>query len=163
VEHSRCNPFSVKAPASARNPGKICLVEDDRTGSDKFLKNGSTILAIGGSRPCHCFNIPAGRYFHPFFKDRLDWSKREMSSVGCSRTLQVSTPNKAMTSSGALRDGPSAGLDALGTLSIQGKDGDSASKLKNSRTKARMVVVALMPLMAENLAASLSTNQITLR
>ena len=27
VEHSRCNPFSVKAPASARNPGKICLVE----------------------------------------------------------------------------------------------------------------------------------------
>ena len=65
MEHSRCNPFSVKAPTSARNPGKICLVEDDRTGSDKFLKNGSTILAIGGSRPCHCFNIPAGRYFHP--------------------------------------------------------------------------------------------------
>ena len=54
-------------------------------------------------------------------------------------------PTKVMTSSREMRDGPSPGFGALGTRSIQGKDGDSASKLKNSRTKARMVVVALMP------------------
>ena len=98
-----------------------------------------------GSTQIFGFNIPAGRNFHPFFKDRLDWIKREMSSAGCSRTLQASTPNKVMTSSREMRDGPSPGFGALGTRSIQGKDGDSASKLKNSRTKARMVVVALMP------------------
>ena len=100
--------------------------------------------------------------FHPFFIDRLDLRRRFTSSPGCSKEVQFSIPSKAMTSPGDWREGPSAGFEALGALSIHGKVGVEASKLKNSRTKIRMVRVALMPLIAENLAASLSTNQMTL-
>ena len=52
-----------------------------------------------------------------------------MSSAGCSKAPQVLTPKSAMTSSGDWREGPSARFAVLGTLSIQGYEGQAASKL----------------------------------
>ena len=65
VEHSHCNPFLGQSPCVCKESGENMSRWGRSHRIWQVSQNGPTILAIGGSRPCHCFNIPAGRNFHP--------------------------------------------------------------------------------------------------